>query len=145
MERMLENKEKSEDQALKLTAKLNGEQEPSKIQRLNSIPCQCDKSSQNEDVVKQVIRDIIDEVINRVTDLEIDCTQPEIRVSPAHRRSQKTVEIEIEPEQQTSKKAEKEAETPQRGSSAPIAFRSSRSSSGLKRVFLKIFISPNFS
>jgi len=67
VEQIIVNKEKTEEgkaQALKLQAKLNGEQElvfsigateekfffekkspqPSRIQRLNSIPCQCDKT-----------------------------------------------------------------------------------------------------
>jgi hypothetical protein len=97
--------------------------------------------------------------------VEIDCTQPEIRVSPAHRR---TVEIDIVPAANTSSESpntvqvpsstttassesgtqkvikiqrrntqstETEATTPARGcTSAPIDFKSSRSSSsGLKR------------
>jgi len=184
VERMLENKEKSEGQAAKLQAKLSGEQaEPSKIQRLNSIPCQCDtnsssssSNSQTEQMVRDLLRDMVDDALNRVLQtsepsnpassapgstgntVEIDCTHPEIRVSPAHRR---TVEIDIvpatnpvhsSPNPVTSSSAStdsrvvkmrrnpssEEASPPARGggcTSAPIAFRSSRSSSsgGLKR------------
>merc|ERR1719193_1815970 len=126
VERMLENKEKSEGQALRLQAKLSGEQEPSKIQRLNSIPCQCDtnssssSNSQTEQIVGELLRDMVDDAVNRASSVtsasqsrqrpvlsvssqsaavEIDCTQPEIRVSPAHRR---TVEIDIIPAANTS-------------------------------------------
>merc|ERR1712223_628703 len=74
VERMLENKEKSEGQALRLQAKLSGEQEPSKIQRLNSIPCVCDTNSSSsnyssvsaEKMVRKILRDMVDDVVNRV-------------------------------------------------------------------------------
>jgi len=191
VERMLENKEKSEGQVLRLQAKLSGEQEPSKIQRLNSIPCQCDtnssssSNSQTEQIVRELLRDMVDDAVNRASSVtsasqsrqrpvssvssqsaavEIDCTHPEIRVSPAHRR---TVEIDIIPAANTSSESpntvqqvpsstassesvtqrvikiqrknthstETEATVPARGcTSAPIDFKSSRSSSSsLKR------------
>ena len=61
-------------QAAKLQAKLSGEQaEPSKIQRLNSIPCQCDtnsssssSNSQTEQMVRDLLRDMVDDALNRV-------------------------------------------------------------------------------
>ena len=61
-------------QAAKLQAKLSGEQaEPSKIQRLNSIPCQCDtnsssssSNSQTEQIVRDLLRDMVDDALNRV-------------------------------------------------------------------------------
>ena len=160
---------------MRLQAKLSGEQEPSKIQRLNSIPCVCDTNSSSsnyssasaEKMVRKILRDMVDDVVNRVvldadspatstseqtpssasmastasttaSVVEIDCTQPEIRVSPAHRR---TVEIDIVPAAnpanpvQVSSSASSESrvvkmrrntseETPPRGcTSAPIAFR----------------------
>ena len=155
-------------QALRLQAKLSGEQEPSKIQRLNSIPCVCDTNSSSnssasaEKMVRKILRDMVDDAVNRVVldssatatseqhppsvssdstasaaVVEIDCTQPEIRVSPAHRR---TVEIDIVPAANTapvqvSSSASSESrvvkmrrntseEAPPRGcTSAPIAFR----------------------
>ena len=159
VERMLEIKEKSEKSALTLTAKLNGsDQEPSKIQRLNSIPCHCDNKNidtthtethhhpASEEIVRGLINCIIEDVITRVNDLEIDCTQPEIRVSP-----RRTVEIDIVsasprstptstpttttpctpavPVPTTAASSDprvKESTSPQppaRGTSAPIAFR----------------------
>jgi hypothetical protein len=184
VEHMLANKEKTEEgkaQALKLQAKLNGEQEveqkpavavvqvdrPSQMQRLNSIPCQCD-SLPCDILLDAAIRDIVDDIVSKVVDIslskeqaeeeeqeqeatvEIDCTEPEIRVSPSRR----TVEIDIvSPISSTteatsssrrcrSSKAECSQGSSQAGSSAPIALplpsrpsRSGRSSGGgsLKR------------
>lgn len=199
VERLLEDKEKSEEgkaQALKLQAKLNGEQElsgqrplqqhpstqqrstTSRILRLNSIPCQCDTPFAEEESGNTVctigtqqstmIRDILDEVVNRAVDIglsneeisgtaraiaavEIDCTEPEIRVSP-----RRTVEIEVVPATSSSSSRSKKRRSkndsttdetsssppPMRGTSAPIALplpsRSSRrsgssSGGGLKR------------
>ena len=115
---MLENKES--DQALKLQAKLNGDQEhhkelqpTSKIQRLNSIPCQCDNVEFSPEAAGAA-SDIIDNILKRVFDIvephpeqraekpeqptatsattvEIDCTAPEITVAP------RNVEIEVVP------------------------------------------------
>lgn len=176
VEILLANKEKSEEgraQALKLQAKLNGEQDlvftlgneekpafekkspqQSRIQRLNSIPCQCDNTP--EESSEEIVKEIMDEVINQVmllsmkkepAQVEIDCTEPEIRVSP-----RRTVEIDIaDPPAEESrrrsrrssrmKSGEEEASSsstnPSRGSSAPISLpmpsRSSRSSGTLKR------------
>ena len=110
-------------------------------------------------MVRKILRDMVDDAVNRVVldssatatseqhppsvssdstasaaVVEIDCTQPEIRVSPAHRR---TVEIDIVPAApvQVSSSASSESrvvkmrrntseEAPPRGcTSAPIAFR----------------------
>ena len=60
-------------QVLRLQAKLSGEQEPSKIQRLNSIPCQCDtnssssSNSQTEQIVRELLRDMVDDAVNRAS------------------------------------------------------------------------------
>ena len=136
---MLENKES--DQALKLQAKLNGDQEqhkeqPSKIQRLNSIPCQCDNVEISPEAAGAA-SDIIDNILKRVyelvepypeaqavkseqlatsaTTVEIDCTAPEITVAP------RNVEIEVVPSASGS------------GRKRSSKIRKSSDSSGLKR------------
>ena len=116
VERMLENKEN--DQALKLQAKLNGDQEQgqqqpqqvvveqtSRIQQLNSIPCQCDNVELNPETAAAV-SDIINDIIRMAVSysdqpdqdqqqqlgqavVEIDCTSPEITAQP------RNVEIEV--------------------------------------------------
>ena len=148
--------------------------QPSRIERLNSIPCQCDNTpgdSSNEGLVKDILDQVINDVIKlsvkdqeqedqqqqashdqqpkrvqhvqqqvQQPSVEIDCTEPEIRVSP-----RRTVEIDIAdpPDQESSsrhhrrrrssrmKPSEEESSAtsssststanPSRGSSAPIA------------------------
>ena len=71
-------------QVLRLQAKLSGEQEPSKIQRLNSIPCQCDtnssssSNSQTEQIVRELLRDMVDDAVNRASSVT-SATQPRQR------------------------------------------------------------------
>ena len=103
--------------------------QPSRIQRLNSIPCQCDKTPEmtnidedenfkdaGEEIVKEILKDVIEKVIKSSTNssssiheqvsnessnttaaVEIDCTEPEIKVSP-----RRTVEIDISDAQPNS-------------------------------------------
>ena len=137
VERMLENKEN--DQALKLQAKLNGDQEqveqqpvvvvePSRIQQLNSIPCQCDNIELNPEAASAV-SDIINELIKMVIpseepklagQVEIDCTSPEITVKP------RNVEITVQQASGSSGSG-----TCSRRKSSKV--RKSSDSSGLKR------------
>ncbi len=160
VERMLEEKEKTEEgkaQALKLQAKLNGDQETvvekenkqqkddstkdkgvepegaslskgdlqvrkssstsnrMKMAKLNSIPCKCDAvpstskseptatDGESDEEAAAIVRDIIGELVNgavrEAAPVEIDCTEPEIRVSPRRRPpvnpAVETVEIGI--------------------------------------------------
>ena len=137
VERMLVNKEN--DQALKLQAKLNGDQEqveqqpvvvvePSRIQQLNSIPCQCDNIELNPEAASAV-SDIINELIKMVIpseepklagQVEIDCTSPEITVKP------RNVEITVQQASGSSGSG-----TCSRRKSSKV--RKSSDSSGLKR------------
>lgn len=126
VERMLENKEKTEEgkaQALKLQLKLDHgdssaevtadedkdfvtEQRTSQMQRLNSIPCQCgdiggiDDQQQHTREAVSIASDMVELIIKQaftisndeellseqeVKVVEIDCTEPEIKVSPRRR------------------------------------------------------------
>ena len=148
VERMLENKEN--DQALKLQAKLNGDQEQgqqqpqqvvveqtSRIQQLNSIPCQCDNVELNPETAAAV-SDIINDIIRMAVSysdqpdqdqqqqlgqavVEIDCTSPEITVQPRN--------VEIEVVQQSASGSA--ASSASRRKSSKV--RKSSDSSGLKR------------
>ena len=115
----------------------------SRIQRLNSIPCQCDNTPEEskEEFMKEILDDVIEKVIalstkqQKESSVEIDCTEPEIKVSP-----RRTVEIDISDPPASGdsssrsqrrkrssrmKSVEEEASSstsnPSRGSSAPIA------------------------
>ncbi len=112
----------------KATSKSKQQKAATKIQKVNTIPCQCDaapsgsgceryggaisSASTDPEVsaeARQIASDIIGEVVARAVceaaPVEIDCTEPEIRVSPKRRSAPvETVEIGIgtRPQQQNS-------------------------------------------